>query len=173
MIDNHELLFVVDDENNPLTPLPRNIVHTEGHWHRTSHIWIINDKKEILCQKRSLLKDSNPGFWEPFFGGHMGPKSDYASNALAELDEELGIKVDKNNLQSFTVYKSYKGKEFQGVFYILWNGSIQELRLEIEEIDEVAWRSLSELEQIVDAKTKGWSIMGYTQLLLNHIKTTL
>ncbi|HXS15141.1 MAG TPA: NUDIX domain-containing protein, partial [Candidatus Saccharimonadales bacterium] len=85
MIKKDELLFTVDENNLLQEPKPRNEVHANGYWHRTAHIWIFNDKKEILCQKRSLLKDMNPGKWEPFFGGHMAPQEEYIDNALLEL----------------------------------------------------------------------------------------
>ena len=34
--------------------------HEDGNFHRTAHIWIINNKKELLLQKRSASKKSHP-----------------------------------------------------------------------------------------------------------------
>lgn len=34
MINKDELLFVVDENNNPVEPKPRKKVHTKGYWHR-------------------------------------------------------------------------------------------------------------------------------------------
>lgn len=118
MINNEELLFCVDENNNPIDPKPRNLVHATGIWHRTSHIWIVNDKKEILCQRRSLLKDKAPGLWEGFFGGHIPPQVSYLDHALTELEEEVGLKVSKQDLKEVFVYKLDRGCEFVGVFVL-------------------------------------------------------
>src|SRR3972149_9795928 len=106
MINDQELLFVVDENNKPLKPLPRRVVHSQGIWHRTSHIWVINVKKELLCQKRSMKVDRYPGFWEPRFGGHLAPDEDYLVGAVKEIGEELGVKVAPKRVVFFKVYKS-------------------------------------------------------------------
>ncbi len=170
MINNTELLFVVDENNQPLSPLPRNIVHADGYWHRTSHIWVFNAEVQILCQKRSLHKDTNPGYWEPFFGGHMAPDSSYTDNALSELFEEIGLRVEKESIFQYMIYKSELGKEFQGVHYIFWNGSLDELVLEQDEIDKVQWFDKATIEDIVKNKTANWSIMGYVENFLKFMK---
>ena len=112
MIDPKELLFTVDDENNPIQPEARDLVHSKGIWHRTSHIWIVNDDGAVLCQQRSLSKDSNPGLWEPFFGGHLPPNTSYEQGAVDELKEELGISINKSDLALFSIYKADDGKMY-------------------------------------------------------------
>ncbi len=69
MINKEELIFAVDENNNPIEPISRENAHKNGIWHRISDIWIINKKKQVLVQKRSALKDTNPGKWEAFVGG--------------------------------------------------------------------------------------------------------
>lgn len=53
----NEALFDIVDENNHPTGVakPRSVVHAEEtDWHRTTHIWILNNRGEGLCQQRSL-----------------------------------------------------------------------------------------------------------------------
>ena len=49
----------------------RGVVHEDGTLHATVHIWIVrpNDKSgyDLLLQKRSECKDSNPGCWDIIF----------------------------------------------------------------------------------------------------------
>ncbi len=171
MINRSELLFVVDENNIPTEPKPRHEVHRDGYWHRTAHIWIINSHSEILCQKRSLLKDMNPGKWEPFFGGHMAPDEAYITNARNELEEELGIQALEEDIHQFTIFKDLQGKEFQGVHYLFWNGKVAELTLEKDEVEEVKWVSIESLyEVIIKTQDKNWSIMGYEKELLEYLK---
>ena len=123
MINNRELIFVVDENNNPVKPQIRSFVHKNNLWHRTTGIWVINRKKQILCQKRSLQKDQNPGFWEAYFGGHLGSNETDVHNAKIELGEELGIKVLEKDFVFYKVCKSDKPthKEFNHIFGVFLN----------------------------------------------------
>lgn len=169
MINNQELLFCVDENNNPIDPKPRNLVHATGIWHRTSHIWIVNDKNEILCQRRSLLKDKAPGLWEGFFGGHIPPQFSYLDHALKELEEEVGLKVSKQDLEEAFVYKLDRGCEFVGVFILNWSGDETKLKLEPDEVDQVKWILKEDLKNDLDKNEGKWSIMGYEDKLFELI----
>jgi isopentenyl-diphosphate Delta-isomerase len=153
MIDNQELLFVVDEDNKPLDPLPRHVVHTGGIWHRATGIWVVSRTGKILCQKRSLNKDIRPGMWEAFFGGHLGPNETYIENAQKELGEELGISVSAEQLIPYKVFKSDKPKhkEFQHVFAFLLPNDQSDFTFEEEEIDQIEWKTFAELETILIA----------------------
>lgn len=161
MINNSELLFTVDENNNPITPVARNVAHSSNVWHRTSHVWIINKNNEVLCQMRSMLKDCNPGMWEAFFGGHLSPDSNYLDHAVTELNEELGIKCDKKELKELFVNKSDEAYEFQCVYILRWDGDISKLFLEKDEVDQVKWFKISDLKTQMSTNLKLWSLMGY------------
>lgn len=160
MINPDEMLFVVDEDNNPVEPLPRSVVHAKGLWHRTSHIWVRNSHKLILCQRRSIMKDSSPGMWEGFFGGHVAAGGDYLDSAKMELEEELGIKADKAGFKNFGIFKSERGIEFQGIYGLLWDGNIKDLKLEEEEVEEVAWFEISDLREIFRREDDDWATLG-------------
>ena len=54
-----ELIEICDENNNRLGPQKmKSEAHREGLWHRTSHIWIYNSAKEILCQKSKKPSES-------------------------------------------------------------------------------------------------------------------
>ncbi len=171
MIDKDELLFVVDENNNSIEPKPRAEVHAKGYWHRASNIWIINKNKQVLCQKRSMRKDTNPGKWEAHFGGHLAPGEDYLINAIKETNEELGLEVSASELKLFKVYKSEDDKEFQAVYYLEWNGDANSLTLEKEEVDEVKWFNVSDLEKLfVQKRYPEWVTHGYEDEMLLALK---
>lgn len=172
MIIKKELLFTVDELNNLVKPKPRDEVHNKGYWHRTIHIWVINKKQQILCQKRSLLKDTNPGKWESFFGGHLAPNQKYLDGALQELKEELGIDATRNDFHFFQIHKCESDNEFQGVYYIEWNGDIKSLKLEKEEVDQVKWFDRHQLEELLVKKvSNNWTLWGYQKDLLQKLAT--
>lgn len=173
MINDQELLFVVDENNKRIESKPRKEVHTKGYWHRTVHVWFVNGGLQILCQKRSLMKDSNPGKWETCFGGHILEYEGYWTSAINEVEEELGLKLDKGDLIFLKTHKSERDKEFQYIFHVWWKGNLSELKLEKDEIDEVKWFDLEELRKLLtEEKDERWVITDYIVEMLDHIKTS-
>lgn len=172
MIDKQELLFVVDENNQPIEPQKRSDAHKNGLWHRTSGIWIINGNKQILCQKRSLKKDTKPGMWEAFFGGHLAPGEEYKENAAKEVKEELGVSVNLNELIPYKVFKSDKPthKEFQHVFTLILESSQNNFNFEKEEIDQLSWKDIEEIKTILlDKKDSHWVQKPWDEEVLNWL----
>lgn len=171
MINTKELLFVVDEFDTPLKPQTRHKAMKYGLWRRTAHVWIINDKKQILCQRRSLLKDSSPGMWEPAVAGHIGADDNYFTGAARELYEETGIEVEPQELNLFKIYKDHRFKEYRGIFYYKWNGELHEIVSEEEEVDQVKFVNLNTLKKyIVYQKHPNWFNSGYEKELLSLLK---
>jgi isopentenyl-diphosphate delta-isomerase len=171
MINKDELLFVVDENNNPVEPRPRHEVHAKGFWHRNSHVWIANSKKEILCQKRSMKKDKKPGFWEAFFGGHLHPGMDYLEGADKEAKEELNIDFDKKDLIPFQVFKSEEGREFISIYLLKWDGDASKIKFEEDEIDELKWVGFEKLKKIlILKKDPHWTDLGYNKIMLTWLE---
>ena len=73
--------------------------HEDGNFHRTAHIWIINNKKELLLQKRSASKKSHPNCWDISAAGHIRSGESVMDGALRELKEELGVETKEEDLQ--------------------------------------------------------------------------
>lgn len=149
-----ELLDIVNENNNATgVTKPRSVVHVEGaDWHRTTHIWIVNDRGEVLCQQQSLQKDKNPGMWQSFFGGHLKAGQTYESNALEELNEELGIEASAADLVPIYVKKGEAQKHFGQVYVLRWSGDPASLKFNDGEVAQVRWMPLEVLKQLIEQK---------------------
>ncbi|MBI2888955.1 MAG: NUDIX domain-containing protein [Candidatus Liptonbacteria bacterium] len=143
-----ELFDIVDENNEPLGfTKSREEVHTAmRHWHRTTHIWIINASGLVLCQQRSFAKDANPGKWQSFFGGHLKAGQTYIDNAVEELFEELGLSVMPDELIPVHVLKSDSAKHFCQVFVLWWNGNVESVHYRDDEVASVRWMTLGEVK---------------------------
>jgi 8-oxo-dGTP pyrophosphatase MutT (NUDIX family) len=140
MINPNELLFSVDENNEPIDPQPRALSHKQRIWHRGCHVYIVDSKRQlVLAQKRSIKKDNNPGLWEAPTGGHLLAGQTYEQGAVAEIGEEIGLSISENDLQFVKVAKNERHPEYIGVFKYEWAGDINWLTLEKEEVDEVKW----------------------------------
>jgi len=101
-MEDIQKLNIIDEEGKIMDEESRENVHRKGLLHREIHIWIYNKKKEVLLQKRSMTKDVYPGLLDASVGGHVDLNDDYDKTAVRELEEETGIKVNKNDLTFIT-----------------------------------------------------------------------
>ena len=93
------------------TIVERGVAHSEGRCHGTAHIWIAraNEKSgcEVLLQKRSAWKDSNPGCYDISSASNLSAGDTYLEGALREIGEELGIHAEAEELRDLTCWKKY------------------------------------------------------------------
>ena len=116
-----EYIDIYDENNNPLEKSKEKTqAHEEMDFHRTAHIWIINDNKELLLQKRSANKKSHPNCWDISGAGHIRAGENVLDGAIRELREELGViakKMTCNLLQQLKVQKILKIRNFNMFIY--------------------------------------------------------
>lgn len=86
-----EMFDVVNERNEVIGQAPRGEVHAKGLWHRAVHIFVFNKREELWLQQRSHLKDVHPLTWDSSAAGHLDAGEDYATAAVRELKEEVGI----------------------------------------------------------------------------------
>ena len=76
----------------------REKCHKEGLWHKAVVVFIINSKGQVLLQKRSSKKKLWPNMWDITAGGHVLTGEFGFEATIRECKEELGIKLQKNDL---------------------------------------------------------------------------
>ena len=147
------LLDLVDENGNPTGEIAeRERCHREGLRHRTCHLWLLrrrNGRTELLLQKRSAEKDSNPGCFDISSAGHIPARVDWIPSALRELKEELGLTAQPEQLIYCGVRKIvsdgvYHGKPFHdrqvSRVYALWmDVEPEQLTLQRSEVESVRW----------------------------------
>ena len=83
-----ELLDILDEKGNKIGIKERDEVHKDGDWHKVAFIFVVNDKGEIILQKRSKDKGSNPNKWTASASGHLAVGDTNIQGARRELEEE-------------------------------------------------------------------------------------
>lgn len=108
---------------------------------------IVNSKNEILLQKRSKYKRVKPGVW-----GICGGKVDYGETSLVagirETFEEIGVNLNKENLKILSRIAIPEEKIYCTVYYIKQDIDIDKCVLQKEELDEVNYFKIDELQTI-------------------------
>lgn len=154
---SEELFDVCDESGNPSGIIkPRSEVHAKGLWHAAVHVWILNPNNQLLIQKRSPTKESNPNLWDVSVAGHISTGESPALSAVREIKEEIGVDIDQADLQYlFTTTEqkvlnngTYFDNEFHHIFFLKQDVDIQKLVLQPEEVVQVKWMSIDDLEKL-------------------------
>ena len=88
-----EIFDVVNERDEVIDRRPRSEVHALGLRHRATHVLVFNSRGEVFLQKRSMLKDRQPGVWDSSCSGHLDAGEDYDACAVRELREEIGLSL--------------------------------------------------------------------------------
>ncbi len=154
-----EYLDIVDENGEPTGRIVRRtIAHRDGIRHRTAQVWIVRQSAkgyDILLQKRSEEKESDPGMYDTSSAGHIPAGSEPLESALRELSEELGIEANAEELHYAGIFKLRFEKEYNGklyrdnqvttVFVYEKPVDINDLTLQESEVSEVRWFDLEEV----------------------------
>lgn len=134
---SHELLDVVDDNDEVIGVKTRGEIHARGLMHRAVHILVFNRSGQLFLQKRSLQKDEQPGKWDTSAAGHVDSGENYLDCACREIGEELGIAVEEIPELLFKLSASpLTGNEHCNVYRYFHDGPLQ---LNRDEIDDGEW----------------------------------
>ena len=138
-----EMLEVVDEHGNIMGLLPRGQIHEQKLFHKSVHIIIFNPEGKLYLQKRSRLKDENPGKWDSSASGHVSPGEPYPVAARRELKEELGLLCGLKEIGRLSA-----SPETGYEFVVIFKGTTRKMpRPNPMEIEEGRFVSSEELEQ--------------------------
>ena len=153
-----EYIDIYDENNNiKIGVKEKEQAHKDGNFHRTAHIWIINDKNELLIQKRSATKKDHPNYWDVSGAGHVRTGESVIQGAIRELNEELGLEANGQDLHYIATVKSDKisNKEFQYVYLLKCNKKVDEYIFNDGEVSEVKYVPYEEFEKMANEKVNG------------------
>ena len=176
-----ELYDLVDENNNPLgLTKPKSQVHRDGDWHRAVHVWIVNQNKEVLVQKRTPTKTLSPNLWDLSMGGHISAGEEPVHAAMRELKEELGMEVNPEDLKYVLLSKDNvvltNGIErlFHNVYIVRTDWSISRFVKDPEEVAEIKYISVDEMENQINSHPEQWMVHNpeYSKMF-EYIRTNL
>ena len=134
----------------------KDIAHEKGLWHKSVHVWLINDKNEILLQYRCAEKKLYPNTWNISFAGHIDAGENSIQAVQREGKEEIGIDVDLEKLNFILTnrecikYEDINSNEFVDIFLLRQNFNLDEIKFQKEEVHDAKYVSLEEFFDLMD-----------------------
>jgi len=141
IVDHNDLIIGRD--------LRRNVHGDPTKIHRVAHVLVFNSRGELYLQKRSYLKDVQPGKWDTSVGGHLDPGEDYQDGAVREMEEELGFRVVRLDFLYKYFHENALESEFVSTFTCVWDGVVKP---DPQEIEEGRFWKLSEIDSAPDGQ---------------------
>lgn len=141
-----ELVAIVDKDNNVIGAASRKEMREQNLIHRASFVIVKNSQDQIFVQKRVAFKETFPGHFDPAPGGVVGAHEDYESNAVRELQEEMGISGVSLTHHFDFFYESSGMRLWGALFSCTYDG---ELVLQPEEVESGRFMSRAELDELL------------------------
>lgn len=142
-----DFIDIYDANLNHLGSKESSIVHQEGLWHITFHLWLVSAKDDgkILYQLRSKDVDNFPDILDVSAAGHL-QAGETIPDGIREAAEELGVSVEVSNLNflGFRVEVSdegenYKNREYQAVHMAITELSLDDFKPDTKEVSGLYW----------------------------------
>lgn len=137
-----ELIEIVDDKGNFTGDvLEKEEAHKKNLLHNEVGCFIINNKGQILLEKRSPNKKYSPNKWG-LCAGHVDAGETLKTAMVREIKEEIGLTVTENDLipfgeREFTIEDT--NSHITYFFYLKCNLKEEDFRVQEEELSEVKW----------------------------------
>ncbi len=145
MTMNEEWLPIVNDKGEVIGKAPRSECHrNKDLLHPVVHLHVVNNKKQILLQKRSAKKLIQPDKWDTAVGGHIGIGETLDVALKREASEEISL--SDFQAQHLSTYKWESDVETELVFMFI-TSSNNEFNIHNEEVDECRFWTLKEIAQ--------------------------
>jgi len=119
----------------------------EGDYHLVVHIWIVNDKGELLIQKRQPWKKGWPNMWAESVAGSAILGDSSCDAAIRETKEELGVDLDISNGEILFTIKT--SSAFEDVWLVRQNIDINDLKLQYDEVAAAKWATEDDIKEML------------------------
>ncbi|WP_308992024.1 NUDIX domain-containing protein [Mariniflexile litorale] len=152
-----EYIDIVDKQGNPTGKSElKSIVHQKGYFHHTSHVWFYTKNGEVLLSQRSAKKTICPLMWDVSVAGHIDAGETPKQAAIREAEEEIGLIISENKLQSIGVFECFQtydngmvDNEFHNTFIAEISVPLSKLTLQEEEVEALKFVTLDAFKKLI------------------------
>lgn len=145
-------IIEVDEDDNQIGTIEKLAAHEHGILHRAFSVFILNEKGEMLLQRRALGKYHSPGLWTNACCSHPAPGETTEEAANRRLQEELGFTTEVHHFGVLRYKEDVGGGLVENEYdHLYWSNYDGETKPNPEEVMEVCYEQLSTLQEKVAA----------------------
>lgn len=151
-----EMLDVLDEKGNKTgIQKSKKELYQSGEWFCSVHIWIINDKREILLQKRSPKKTTFPNLWAVSVSGHVDAGETSIETVIREIKEELNLDVREEQckylftLKRENIFENCINRVFDDIYLLNLNIDVNNTKLQKSELCEIKYFDYNDLKNML------------------------
>ena len=170
-----ENVVLVDRNDNPMGLMPKLEAHQKGVLHRAFSVFILNQKGQLMLQRRALDKYHSPGLWTNTCCSHPRESESNIEAGVRRLKEEMGFTTPLKPMFSF-IYKSKfdNGLTEHEFDHVLLGYYDKQPFINTIEVSEWKWMSLDKI--IIEIKNKPEEFTVWFKIIFekfyNHIYKT-
>jgi isopentenyldiphosphate isomerase len=139
-----EAFQLVDTAGRPLGSAERSVCHgNPALIHAVVHLHVLDRSGRLYLQRRSAMKDTNPGRWDTSVGGHVTAGEPVADALAREAREELGIDAAGARPLFTYLYRNRFESEYAHCYALAYDGPF---RIDPAEIAEGRFFTFAEIE---------------------------
>lgn len=171
-----ELIQIVDKNGNFTGQImDKEEAHDKNLLHNEVAAFVINDKGQVLLQKRSANKRFNPNKWA-LCAGHVDAYEGLENAILREIKEEIGIDINPNELvpfgeREFTTRDS--NSHITYFYYVKSNLTEEDFIIQKEELSEVKWFNIDQVIEMIKSKDESIVFREERLKLFEQLKNVL
>lgn len=136
--------------------LSRKDIHAQGKIHRSARLYLFDQEKRLLIQRRSAYKDHLPNELSISVAGHLDAGEPSFQAIQRELQEELGINPQEVKIEFLFSHRldkqlspTFIDCQFNDVYIAFHHFNIAEIQFDEEEVSEVMLVSFSKFKEMV------------------------
>ena len=162
-----DLVTLVDRDDNVVGAEDKIRAHREGKLHRAFSVFVFDEGRRLLIQRRATGKYHSGGLWSNTCCGHPRPGESADGAAERRLTEEMGFVCDLRpafrTIYEMNVADSMIEHELNQVFIGWFNGSPSP---DTREVEACRWMDLAQLRDSIDASPERYT--PWLRLLLTN-----
>jgi isopentenyl-diphosphate Delta-isomerase len=143
---NNDYVVLVDANDNELGIMPKLEAHEKGVLHRAFSIFIMNDRHELLLQKRAAHKYHSANLWTNTCCSHPQKGDNVIDAGKLRLQQEMGFSVPLLELFSFIYHAQFENNLIEHELdYVLLGKYNSDPIINEQEVSDSKWISIDDL----------------------------
>lgn len=130
------LIDAVNDRDEPVGQIARGEALELGAGFRTVHVFLLNEKGELLLQKLAPERKRHPGRWGSSVAAYLNSGESYREAAARRLREELGLALPLQPVGRIEM-RDERSLKFVALFVVI--GAERPSVREPDHIEEIAY----------------------------------